>query len=355
MPSREHFKTSLKAVGLESLFPFFVVVRIVCVQPIALGIDVEIGDLRQLWRLNQELLLGDEGRDQFDLVFVQVELTAVQIPVHIGVRKEDFGGATFDDYVEDVRTLEFVERLGGQHHCGVVFPPGLEGFDDGPLDAGVLQEHPRFIDEKGFENGRNLSVRNDGIGTMQNVEKQRFQEFRVLAHALEVEALKAGERDRVLGVVEEESELAPSGPFGAPAGTIISESICQHAQRAQRWVHCIQVLDLMEEIALGGWVELARPLALDQDFQEESQEVEILFRGWQRKRVDLEVLGLKPNSNIRPAEELSEAFKAPAQIEDEGVRRVLLQVGNQEVQKKTFSCSRSTKNHGVGHIAVVKV
>src|ERR1700681_4578527 len=55
--------------------------------------------------------------------------------------------------------------------------------------------------------------KNTHASSMQNVEKQRFQKFRVLAHALEVEALKAGERDCVLGVVEEESELALSGPF----------------------------------------------------------------------------------------------------------------------------------------------
>src|SRR6202022_212108 len=106
------------------------------------------------------------------------------------------------------------------------------GFDDVPLDAGVLQKHPRFIDEKGFENGRNLSVRNNGIGTMQNVEKQRFQKFRVMAHAVEVEALKTGERDRVGGVVEEESELSPSGPFGETAGNIIPERIRTPPKRA---------------------------------------------------------------------------------------------------------------------------
>ena len=40
-----------------------------------------------------------------------------------------------------------------QDHGGVVLAPGLEGFDDVPLNAGILEEHPRFIDEEGFENG----------------------------------------------------------------------------------------------------------------------------------------------------------------------------------------------------------
>src|ERR1700692_414320 len=118
---------------------------------------------------------------------------------------------------------------------------------------------------------------------MQDVEEQRFQEFRVLTHALEVEALKAGERNRVLVVVEEESELAASGPFGEAARNVVAERVRQHAQRAQRRVHRIQVFDLVEEIAFGCRVELTRPLSLDQHFQNESEEIEIFLRRWQRK------------------------------------------------------------------------
>src|SRR5271163_4984076 len=102
---------------------------------------------------------------------------------------------------------------------------------------------------------------------MQDVEEQRFQKFRILTHALEVEALKPGERNGVLGVVEEESELAASGPFGEAARNVVTERVRQHAQRAQCRVYRIQVFDLVEEVALGGGVELARPLALNQHFQ----------------------------------------------------------------------------------------
>jgi hypothetical protein len=52
LPSRQDFEAFFKAVGLERLFPFLVVVRIVGVEPIALGIDMEIGDLREFRRLN---------------------------------------------------------------------------------------------------------------------------------------------------------------------------------------------------------------------------------------------------------------------------------------------------------------
>src|SRR5580693_774134 len=108
---------------------------------------------------------------------------------------------------------------------------------------------------------------------MQDVEEQRFQKFRILAHALEVEALKARERNRVLGVVKEESELATSGPFCEAVRNVVPQSVPEHAQRAQRWVHCIQVFDLVEEVALAGRVEFAGPLPLDQHFQKESEEI----------------------------------------------------------------------------------
>ena len=59
--SRQDFEALLEAVGLERFLPFPVVVGIVRVEPVALGVHGEIGDLRQFRRLDQELLLGDEA------------------------------------------------------------------------------------------------------------------------------------------------------------------------------------------------------------------------------------------------------------------------------------------------------
>ena len=95
--------------------------------------------------------------------------------------------------------------------------------------------------------------------------------------------------------------------------------------------------------------------SLNQHFQEESEEIEIFLRRWQRKRIDLEILGFKADANIRAAEKLCEAFKAPAQIEDERVRIVFLEIGDEEIQQERFSGTRSPENHGVGHIAVMEI
>src|ERR1700722_1522041 len=228
-----------------------------------------------------------------------MKLAAVQIAVHVGVCQEYFCGAAFDDYVEDVRALQFIKGLRREDHGGVVLAPGLEGLDDVPLNDGVLQEHPRFIDKEGLENGANLPVRDDGICAMQDVEEQRLQKFRILAHALEIEALKAGERNRIFGVVEEESELSASGPFGEATRNVVTQRVREHAQRAQCRVHRIQVFDLVEEIALGARIEFARPLSLNQPFQEECEEIKILFCRRERKRVDLEIFGFEADASIR--------------------------------------------------------
>src|SRR5258708_8266170 len=104
-----------------------------------------------------------------------MKLSTVEIAVHIGVGEEDFRGAAFDDYIEDVRTLEFIEGLRRKDHGGVMFAPRFEGFDNVSLNAGVLQKYPGFIDEERIENRANLAVGDDCIGAMRDVEKQRFQ------------------------------------------------------------------------------------------------------------------------------------------------------------------------------------
>src|SRR5260370_23805134 len=118
-----------------------------------------------------------------------MKLPTIEIAVHIGVGEEDFGRATFDDYIEDVRAFEFIEGLRRKDHGGVMFAPRFEGFDDVSLDVGVLQKYPGFIDEERFENRANLAVGGDGIRAMEGVEAQRFQKVRGRAHALEGETL----------------------------------------------------------------------------------------------------------------------------------------------------------------------
>src|SRR5271154_4317934 len=111
----------------------------------------------------------------------------------------------------------------------------------------------------------------------------------------------------------------------------------------------------MKEVALCGRVDLGSSLPLDQNFQEQGEKIEILLGGWQRKRIDLEILGLQADAHIRSPEQLCEAFKASTQIEDEGVRSIFLQVRDEEIQEKRFPGAGPAENHGVSHIPVMEV
>ncbi len=66
-------------------------------------------------------------------------------------------------------------------------------------------------------------------------------------------------------------------------------------------------------------------------------------------------MGFQADANIRASEELREAFKAPAQIEDEGMRIVFLKIGDEEIKEERFPGTGSPENHGVGHIAVMEI
>ncbi len=142
-------------------------------------------------------MLWNQRGDEFHFVFVEMELPAVQLTVHVWVGQEELRWATLDNYVEDVRAAQLVERLGGQNHRGICFAPRLERLHYVSLNAWVLEEDPSLIDEESFEGCADLPVGDDRVGAMQDVEEQGFEKFRILTHPLEVETLESGERDRV--------------------------------------------------------------------------------------------------------------------------------------------------------------
>src|SRR5712664_2593955 len=119
-----------------------------------------------------------------------MKLTAVQLPIHVRVGKEELRWAAFDNYVEHVRAAQLIERLRGQNHGGVCFPPGLQRLYDVSLNAWVLEEDPSLIDEKGLESRADLPVGDDGIRSMQDVEEKGFEKVGILAHLLEIETLE---------------------------------------------------------------------------------------------------------------------------------------------------------------------
>src|SRR5882672_10837338 len=141
MNSGKNFQALLETVGGKCLVTLPVVERVIRVKPVALRINVEVGHLRGVRRLDEHLLFGNQAGDQLDLVVIEVEVLLVKLPVHVGVGQENLGDAAFQNHVEDVRLPQFIERLGREHERSVVFSPRLEGFNDVRTNAGVLQKN----------------------------------------------------------------------------------------------------------------------------------------------------------------------------------------------------------------------
>ncbi len=111
----------------------------------------------------------------------------------------------------------------------------------------------------------------------------------------------------------------------------------------------------MIEIAFGRGIQLAGPLALHQDLEKQREEIEIFLGGRERKRIDFEILRFQAHANIGAAEQLRQAFKTSAQVENEGVRCVLLETGDQEIEQKRLPRAGSPEDHGVRDIAVMEI
>src|ERR1700730_396103 len=185
-----------------------------------------------------------------------MEVVPVQGAIHVGIGKKDFRNAGLQDHIEKFRAPQFVERLCREHHRGVVLAPGLKRFDDIFLDAGILEKYPSFIDEEGFEDLRNLFVADNRARAVQDIEEQRLQNIRVLAHLLEIEALKGGKRDGVFWIIEKKSELSAAGPFGEALRQLVRQGVREHAKGPQSRIHGVKILDLVIQLAFYGRTQL---------------------------------------------------------------------------------------------------
>src|SRR5208282_3864791 len=112
--------------------------------------------------------------------------------------------------------FKFFDGLRRQDHRGMVLAPGLLRLHHVVANGLVLYEEPRLIEQEELGGAEVLRV-SDFIGCpVQNVKQKWFQDFRRIVPAVEVERLKAFERKRVLGIVEEEAVLSTAGPAVEP-------------------------------------------------------------------------------------------------------------------------------------------
>src|SRR6185312_5787763 len=98
-----------------------------------------------------------------------------------------------------------------------------------------------------------------------------------------------------------------------------------------------------------------RALRFGQNASENTQEIEIA-RSWrQGERIDLELVRSLSHPEISAPEKPGETRKAPAKIEDESVRIVLLQIGNEEIQQERLAGTGSPQNDAVGNVPMMKI
>src|SRR5260370_29333246 len=137
--------------------------------------------------------------------------------------------------------------------------------------------------------GGYFPVGDNGIGAVQDVEKQRLQKLRVLANLLEVEALEAGKRNRVFCVVKKKAELSTASPFCESIREVMPQSVREDSQGPKSRVHFVKIFDLVVKVPFDCGVEIHLTGALQENFQKERQKVEVLLCRWQREWIDLEI------------------------------------------------------------------
>src|SRR6266851_4915781 len=340
---------------LESFRPFPVIKGVVCVEPIALRVHFQVRNLGNLMVLDEKLPLRDQRRDEVNFRVVQMKLVLVQRAIHVGIGEENLRRAGFDDDIQNVGLSQLIERLRGQDHRCVLLSPSLEGFDDIALDAGIAEERPRLIDKKCFENVRYLAVGDRVVSSMENVKEQRLQNLRVLFHSLKVEALEARKTHRVFGVVEKEPELSACRPLVEFQGEGARECVGQHSQSSQFRVNAVEIFDLLVNFLLFFERKLFAAMVIGKNLHEEGEKVEIGLRFREAKGVDFERGAVWADFDVAAFKQWGEALEAPAQVEDECVRIVFLQIGDEEIQEERFPRPRPPEDHGMGGVFAMQI
>ena len=97
------------------------------------------------------------------------------------------------------------------------------------------------------------------------------------------------------------------------------------------------------------------PTVVDQQRDKGEEEAQVVMGRWQAEGVDAEALDLHTHLQVRATEQLREASVGASHVEDEGVRIVLLQEGDQEIQQEGLSAAGFPQDRRVRQVAVMKV
>src|ERR1039458_8219542 len=340
---------------LEVIALLQVVAGVVRCHPVRNGIDVQLHLLRGLRLPYEHLARRNEVADKVQLGIVQMERLPVHFAVHFRVGQKDFRRATLGHNVQHSRFLKLFDGLRRQNHGCVVLAPGLLRLHHVVANRLVLDEEPRLVEQEDLEGGEFLRVGNFIRRAVQNVKQQRFQDLGRIVPAVEVEGLKARERQRVLGVVEEEAVLAAACP-AMQAFLQFANDVRKVRDGALGRLQHVHALDGIPQAALFLEVQPV-PLfvAFDEYAEEAEEELEVFLALRKRKRIDREIARLLASIQIRAAADRGKRLKDAADVKDECQRRVLLRVLQQEITEVRLAAAGHAENQRVGNLAVVQV
>src|SRR5208337_2586536 len=151
---------------------------------------------------------------------------------------------------------------------------------------------PRLVEQEDLEGSEFLRVGNFIRRAVQNVKQQRFQDLGCIVPAVDVEGLKAGERQSVFSVVEEEAVLTAACP-ALQAFLQFANDVRKVRDGALGRFQHVHALDGIPQAALFFEVQPV-PLfvALNQHAEEAEEELQVFLGLRKRKRVDCEIARL---------------------------------------------------------------
>src|SRR6202047_4424399 len=209
---REMAKAIRNIEAVEIFLFLEVVASIVRCPPVRDRIDVQMDFLGGLRLANQHLARWNKAVDKVQFRVVQMKCLPVNVTVHIWVGEKYLRGATLGHYRQHPRFLKFFDGLRRQNHRRFVLAPCFLRLYHVIADRLVLDEEPRFVEQEELGRAELLGVSDLIRCSMQNIKKQWFQNLGRVIPTVEVKRLKTGERNRALGVVEEEAVLSAAGP-----------------------------------------------------------------------------------------------------------------------------------------------
>ena len=239
---------------------------------------MQIEHFGQIGSLHEHLLFWNQLGDEVGFGVVEMKQAPGAGEVQVGVRQKELRRAAFDHRPQEIARPEVLAALGREQHRGVLLAPGLERFCDVVLQRAVLHKAPRFIEHKQFELRRRAHIADGRARAMEDVKQQRLEQQLVLVESLEVKALEALERQRVVGVIEEIGIRAALDPAIEVLGQGAGQGASEGQQAALRRVEGIETLDGIFQFTAAGRAESILAIRLHEDADERDEKMKVLVR-----------------------------------------------------------------------------